>query len=166
MKAVQIRTNVKSSRKSKPVLVIGVGSPHGDDRAGWEAIDRLKTQLPSDVSLRKAASPLDILDWLEVDVETHLVDASAAISSKTRWEKFEWPFAALSFIKTLCPASSHGIELDQALRLALELDRLPNRIAVWGIHASSSAAVGSLSEETAQAVEACVEALLKELDHA
>ncbi len=58
-----------------PVIVIGIGSPHGDDRAGWEVIDRLHDVVPQRIVLRKASVPHDLLDWLDVTTETHLIDA-------------------------------------------------------------------------------------------
>ena len=60
--------------------VVGIGSFHGDDRAGWEVIDRLCLRLNglsglSHVAFRKAAVPHDVLDWLSPQVRLHLVDA-------------------------------------------------------------------------------------------
>ena len=31
-------------------LIVGLGSPHGDDRLGWVAVDRLRLRLPAGIS--------------------------------------------------------------------------------------------------------------------
>lgn len=66
-------------------LVIGVGSPHGDDQAGWEVVKRLggdfkeisshsagQQQL---VYFRTAVVPPDMLDWLDGVDTAHVIDA-------------------------------------------------------------------------------------------
>ena len=97
---------IKTFERTRPIFVIGIGSPHGDDRAGWEVIDRLtsaRSQKPlpaswiepealaephhkksasasgsigKSVVLQKASVPHDVLDWLEVHAITHIIDAS------------------------------------------------------------------------------------------
>ena len=55
-----------------PAVVVGIGSPHGQDVAGWEVIDALERWLRSAgggqslarVSIQKAVVPHDVLDWL------------------------------------------------------------------------------------------------------
>lgn len=77
-------------------LVVGVGSPHGDDQLGWLAADALEAALlalraaapnapntpldarPLDASgwrVRRAATPSDLLDWLPGPQRLILIDA-------------------------------------------------------------------------------------------
>lgn len=178
--------NVSGSRKpSQRMLVIGIGSPHGDDRAGWEVIDRIADKLSlqqfgslssdslfdqtqpgvednSGHILRKASSPLDILDWLDVDCETHIVDAATGIT--TGFVRVD--IAALSLFDSLRPGSSHGVELAEVMQLVAALDTVPKQLTVWGVEAALFAMNGDLSEVTRQGVNACAEAILKESAHA
>lgn len=51
-----------------PLLLLGLGSPFGDDRLGWEVVDRLAAvpELPSDLIMRKARrGGLELLDCLD-----------------------------------------------------------------------------------------------------
>lgn len=74
------------------LYVIGIGSPHGEDIAGWEVIKQLKTKLPGvagnvvtserssiartdAIELRTASVPHDMLDWLDPHSPMHIVDA-------------------------------------------------------------------------------------------
>ena len=36
-------------------LIVGLGSPHGDDQLGWVAIDRLRPLLPAGISARQGS---------------------------------------------------------------------------------------------------------------
>ena len=37
-------------------LIVGLGSPHGDDQLGWITIDRLRPLLPAGISRRRFAT--------------------------------------------------------------------------------------------------------------
>ncbi len=87
-----------STESARPGLVIGVGSPHGDDRAGWQVIDQLaemwaaehplldEEALPTAQAwqLHKAVVPHDILDWLTAAAQVHLIDASLDATPRVR----------------------------------------------------------------------------------
>ena len=53
----------RSSMTRRPTLVVGVGSHHGDDQAGWLVADLLAASASEDVAVRKAKTPAEILDW-------------------------------------------------------------------------------------------------------
>lgn len=76
------------------VLIVGIGSAHGDDQAGWLVIRQLQELLTADdgrgirgtsnavsefaelsVECRQAQSPVDLLDWIEGHETLHIVDA-------------------------------------------------------------------------------------------
>lgn len=69
-------TPLDSNSKSR-ALVVGLGSFHGDDRAGWNVIDQLERISLPGIELRKAIIPLDILDWVDAFSSLHLIDACA-----------------------------------------------------------------------------------------
>ena len=46
-------------------LVVAIGSPHGDDRAGWTAIELLQSRNLDNVELRQAKVPHDLVNWID-----------------------------------------------------------------------------------------------------
>lgn len=73
--------NPLDSNSKSRTLVVGLGSFHGDDRAGWNVIDRLERLPLPGIELRKAMIPLDILDWIDTHCSLHLIDACACADS-------------------------------------------------------------------------------------
>ena len=72
----------KSARCSNehPALIVGIGSAHGDDQAGWKAIELLEQLNLKGVDLRKASVPHDLIDWLDEIFILHIVDSCTAAS--------------------------------------------------------------------------------------
>jgi hydrogenase maturation protease len=62
--------------KTLRILLAGLGSPHGDDQAGWLMVDELAEALSREdlVECRKASIPIDLLDWIEPFDAVHIVD--------------------------------------------------------------------------------------------
>ncbi len=79
-------------------LFVGLGSPHGDDQIGWLIADRLAAErgLPGTVAVRKAAIPLDLLDWLEGVDCLHVCDALQGPTTFGEVQRWEWADASLS----------------------------------------------------------------------
>jgi len=117
---------------SANVLVAGLGSPHGDDQAGWlvaeqvlknvsgtlEASEAQEENLMSESSrqlfpqviVRRAMIPLDVLDWLEgVDV-LHICDACESTSGY--WKLHRSSFEAGRFVS---PNAASDVALYSAL---------------------------------------------------
>ena len=147
----------------RPILFAGLGSPHGDDRIGWLVADRLAhaPNLSSSVTIRKAAVPLDLLDWLDGAQMLHLCDAaetSAEVGELSRWD---WQanggdavrsVQLLPILQRLPARGSHDFELPGVLDLAAKLQRLPGRIIVWTIAGHCFEPGESLSAELRQAL--------------
>ena len=115
------------------LLFIGLGSAHGDDQAGWIAAEELERQLGGrtrDVTIRQLSSPLDVIEELE-NVECLIVcdafDAPLTIGQLQRWV---WPTSDLLRTRS---SSSHQLGLLEVLELAAALNRLPQRVEIWGI---------------------------------
>lgn len=132
-----------------PPLVVGIGSPHGDDRAGWEVVERLSALdlqcAPN--RFRKAAVPHDALDWFDPQTTTHVVDAIAVHSDRLlRFELIRDPQGDLQTLLTdqdqrrhavafpaLRSHSTHQFDLRSVLELAAALNTLPRHIVLWAI---------------------------------
>ncbi len=130
-------------------LFVGIGSPHGDDRAGWLVADALAESEPlmqaggqAEVSVRKALTPVDVLDWLD-DVRRLIVcDAVRGAGSAGTLYRWRWPDASLGHVRS---AGSHDVGLAAALTRAASLGWLPADVVVWGVEAGQGDAGGGLS---------------------
>lgn len=107
--------------------VLGIGSPHGDDRVGWCTIQSLRSSLDSAILLREIASPAQILDHLEGVNKLILVDGCRCGRPLGTLLRFRWPHAALQHCRA---ASSHALGLVEAITLAETLGRLPDEVII------------------------------------
>lgn len=110
--------------------VIGLGSPFGDDRAGWRVIERLRGRVPPGADLQALDRPgaalvtwLDGVDWLI------LVDAVDDPPARGSYGRVDTAQLAMSGR----PVTSHALRLDETLALAAALGTLPERIDLYGI---------------------------------
>jgi Ni,Fe-hydrogenase maturation factor len=96
------------------ILIVGVGSAHGDDQAGWLVADELARRLPdgSFISVRKASVPLDFLDWLENIKVLHLIDAIQESGCGNDVRRLQWNSGAM----LPCERSSDECRPDRAER--------------------------------------------------
>lgn len=130
------------------ILIVGVGSAHGDDQAGWLVADELARQIPDGgfISVRKASVPLDLLDWLENVNVLHLIDAYDVAGCLENLRKFRWldgqmicqsdNAPAKSVLNQQSARSSHGFSVPDVLRLAENTGMLPETIVIWAIPGS------------------------------
>jgi hydrogenase maturation protease len=181
MNESSIASRIQPSELTRSVFVIGIGSPHGDDRAGWEVIDGLSRVVPKNFVLRKAAVPHDLLDWLDVDCPTHIIDASFDRAAGVRRFKITQdaagrlhllavdstdPTDTESALKSLRSSSTHQIDLLSTLELVAALHRLPRQLALWTVSISAVEKVGDVGLETQERIDECISAISKELRYA
>lgn len=129
----------------RDLLVVGIGSPHGDDAIGWIITQELSRSLPHARSIdpigraafRELRTPLDLVDWLDKpkgdDRPARLVVIDAVVSPMPVghlqvwvWPKIGWEMRRAS--------GSHDIPLADALAIAERLGRLPPRVEILGIN--------------------------------
>ncbi|GGB81094.1 hydrogenase [Marinobacterium zhoushanense] len=145
---------------SARLLIIGVGSPAGDDRLGWEVIARLKAKLPDEANCdlwaldRPGAGLIEYLDRAEV---CWLVDA---LLSKDTPGRYLQPGLELLMQSDDRASGSHGFGLADTLRLAERLGMLPQRIE---LHCLTINSADTLSEQLSPAVDAGVNGLVERL---
>lgn len=142
------------------IRILGIGSPSGDDQAGWLVIDALLSgglQTGGDLLVEKldrpGASLIPLLaqaDWVI------LIDAmfSPPLSNKPSENRAQagqiHHFDGQSWPDYRHGLSSHGFGVIESLSLARELGELPARMDIYGIEAEQ-VQVGRPAGETVQA---------------
>ena len=143
-----------------PVRIVGLGSPHGDDRAGWAALALLAERpLPAAIELRQCATPATEL-WpaLAGARRVVLVDAVADGTPGRILRGGREELAA-----SRAGWSSHGVALDTMLDLAQTFGTLPPELAWVGVTIDPARTAGeALSATVAAALPALAEAAIEE----
>jgi hydrogenase maturation protease len=141
------------------ILIVGVGSAHGDDQAGWLVADELTRRIPDRglINVRKASVPLDLLDWLENVNVLHLIDAYDVAGCPENLRKFRWlngqmicqsdNASAESALNQQSARSSHGFSVPDVLRLAESTGMLPETTVIWAIPGSNFQTGDRMSEQ-------------------
>ena len=113
-------------------IVIGLGSPNGDDQFGWLVVERLALEINQSgraaVITRRATTPAQVLDWLDGIDRMLLIDACRGLTSPGVLLQLEWP--ALEF-EQIRGSGSHDYTVWQALELASRLGPLPRSCHLW-----------------------------------
>ena len=117
------------------VLVLGIGSPSGDDQAGWLTVDALLAAGLEEIEVEKLDRPgAGLIPLLENASWVILVDAmqgGGPAGGIQCFDQKDWP----SYGHGL---SSHGFGVLAALTLARELGSLPPRLDLYGIEIGSA----------------------------
>lgn len=139
-------------------LVIGIGSPHGDDQAGWLVAERIARD--HHAAVRQALSPADVLDWLQ-DVDRLIIcDACRGLGRVGEVRRWQWP---LSDMPLLDWSGTHDVSLPAALELADRLGLLPRHVVIWAVEGEAPCMLGRLSPQVADAVPRLVDQIAGEL---
>ena len=110
--------------------VVGLGSHHGDDQAGWLVVDELEKLGYPRALLRKIAHPSDLLDDISPSNPLVICDACQGEGIGGAIHYCQWP--TNSFI-ALHSGGTHDLPLPQILELARQLARCPEVVQIWAI---------------------------------
>jgi hydrogenase maturation protease len=144
------------------LTVIGVGNRfRHDDAAGLEVAARLHALKPAGVRVvEEEGEPGSLLEaWAGVD-EALVIDCVNSNAPAGRMHRFEVGRDQLP-VKLFRP-STHALGVADAVELARELDRLPRRLAVYGIEGENFEAGEGLSPIVEVAVQELVDELYAE----
>jgi hydrogenase maturation protease len=143
------------------VCIFGIGSPSGDDQAGWLTIDALlasRLDGAAAFAIEKLDRPgANLISRLDNASRVILVDAMQGRGQAGRIHRFDqtdWP----GFSHGL---SSHGFGVLDALSLARELGILPPKLEIYGIEIAAvkpgdlpSAAIQAAAQQLARLIAA------------
>lgn len=131
-------------------LIVGIGSPHGDDQAGWLVAEHLAGKLDrADVAVRKAALPAALLDWLDGTDRLIVCDACRGLGRSGKVKRWTWPDRELVDVAW---SGTHDLPLPAVLQLADRLGRLPQFVVVWSVEGADGNALAGLSFQVAAAL--------------
>lgn len=148
------------SLPSNRVRIVGLGSPFGDDRAGWEVVSRLRQVLPGGACADATSDPFVVAYEPAGEELLIVVDACYGAGSPGSVHRLEWPDSRLGIEGSV---SSHGGQLASALELARVLGRLPRQVIVFAIEGESAGPAAGLSPAVEAAVPDVVARVLAEL---
>ncbi len=167
-----------------PLLVAGIGSSHGDDKAGWCVVERLEPYLGNETDLRKLRFPIELMDWIERRRVLHLIDSYDASSNTSPLYRFDGRDifrSALSVSEAnkatgdraeegarilsvgLRSGGAHQMGLFEVLELASCLKLLPEQVVLWAIPLRIASVGSTMSIHCQRAIEACATQILGEL---
>ncbi|XZE17856.1 hydrogenase maturation protease [Pirellulaceae bacterium SH449] len=111
-------------------LVYGIGSPNGDDQAGWKVIEKLQSRLPRGWQAKSGLVPLDLLNHLEGVEHLYVIDACEASDPAGTLHNWNWPTEEIASVPL---STSHDFSLSMTLELSSTLGLLPKDVKVWGV---------------------------------
>jgi hydrogenase maturation protease len=147
-----------------PTLVVGIGNvDRGDDAAGLAVVRRLRGRVGRHVSLLESAGDLTTLldHWPRAStvVVVDAMSSGAAPGTVRRFDVRDAPLPARGFRRV----SSHRFGVSETIELARALDRLPERLVVYGIEGDSFDGDCMLTPAVEAAVQRVVATVLPEV---
>jgi hydrogenase maturation protease len=140
----------------RPRLILGLGSPHGDDVAGWLTIDALHRHGVPRSAARRVSDPTDLWNWVMLETDLLLIDACTGTGPVGTLRKHDWPQMVLP---SHGPRNSHRFPLGEALALGRTLQLCPATVTVWTIEGqrfdpemTPDAAVAAAAERLAESL--------------
>ncbi|VVC75539.1 hypothetical protein AQUSIP_08290 [Aquicella siphonis] len=137
------------------IKVLGIGSPYGDDQAGWKAAELLaqraaiQSYAPDMLCIEIYDRPgMRLLDYWQGENIVYIIDAvvsGGAIGAIHRFQNMEIEEAQ-------CIVSSHEMGVAQALQIGRALNQLPENIIFYGVEILQAAHGRDISSSVARAV--------------
>lgn len=150
------------------IKVLGIGSPFGDDQAGWKVIEILKQQiaLPAHIAQYLMIESHDRpgIRLIELMCKADTVFLIDAIKSNKGIGTIH-QFKKTDIFESENKFSTHGIGVLQALQLGCALNALPRNILFYGIEIDTIVLDSTLSLHVQIAVEKLAAQLKDEIEH-
>ena len=150
----------------RPTVVIGIGNEfRRDDGAGPAAIGQLRGRVSAGVQLVVTdGEPTRLIEAWTGAALAVVVDAVRVLGSEPPHPGQVYRFVlGRPGTGAARPASSHGFGLDDAIALAVALDRMPGRLIVHAIEAADLSQGTGLTPAVAAAVGIAATAILDDI---
>jgi hydrogenase maturation protease len=141
-------------------VIVGVGSPFGDDQAGWRLVGMLQRRPHVPARLKMIDEATQLVDEFDGCRRLIIVDAcryGGLVGAVTR---LRWPDPRITERHN---HSTHGVGVCDALRLAERLGRLPPAVEIFGIEVGDCEPGREICLEVLQAVAELEAVILAEL---
>ncbi len=125
---------MKTTFHNSRCLIAGIGSPHGDDQAGWMVLDRLSEKENFHYDVRKLSAPVELLDIIAGRDCLICLDATEGNGTPGTVRRHLWPFEQ-TWIKY--NGSTHGMDLVSVLKIAESVALLPEEVILWTIEGTN-----------------------------
>lgn len=148
---------------SADILVIGVGNDRrGDDAVGLLVARRLRQRRCPGVSVVEAqGESTRLLDLWAGATRVYLVDAVVSGAPAGSVLRLGGPAPIPAASRFHC--STHGLDLTAAIELARALNRLPQKLVIYGIEGAAFTMGAAISPEAQRGAAKAVAAILEEL---
>lgn len=145
------------------VLLIGIGNEYrSDDGAGLLVARRVREKASEQITVRESnGEGAALIDALKEAHTAILIDAVYSDSEAGTIHRIEAHSERLPAEMFGC--STHAFSVAEAIEMARVLDRLPQRLIVYGIEGKNFVPGVGLSPEVDRAVQRAVESILEEL---
>lgn len=148
------------------ILIVGIGSHHGDDRFGWLVAELLTKQITErdligQVAVRLAQSPSELLDWLDGVERLVICDAYRDAARGGTILHWNWPSEDVDRASF---GGTHDLGLPEALDLVAKLGRLPKQTEIWSAAGRESEPNAPVSLQVAAAAEKVARRIAQEID--
>ncbi|MGB7344716.1 MAG: hypothetical protein WBD20_10905 [Pirellulaceae bacterium] len=145
-------------------VIIGIGSPHGDDQFGWAVINELQSINEVGVSLRKINHPIDLITDLDTHDEVVLIDAAKGLSPEHAFQKlvFNNPVHR-KLIQEIPSSGTHDMGVYETLQLAAMLGKRTDHVTLWIGKAAVFDQLAEMATSTKLAAKQCAATIAKEL---
>lgn len=116
-------------------LLVGLGSPYGDDQLGWQIAKMIEQRYPKLLSVRCSQSPSAVLDWLDGVNRLWICDACRGTRGMGSCHVWNWPAREIAPVRF---GGSHDADLASVLTLAELLGQLPRQVTIWAVEAPAA----------------------------
>lgn len=145
--------------------MIGVGNPYRrDDGVGIEVIERLRDRRLPDVEIfEESGEPAALIArWAEHSFVI-MIDAVTSGGKPGDLQRIECHGGGWQSNAVVNSASTHGLGLADAVELGLALNRIPDRLLIFGVETGDVSSGTGLSPDVAKAVDDVVQAVVNEV---
>lgn len=141
-------------------LLIGLGSPHGNDCIGLRVAEGVARLMSTDVDVFLATTPAALFDRIGSAERLVVFDACLSGASPGTLHRWEWPTEQLDSTRFV---GSHDLSLPSVLALLQQLGGLPTQTIIWGVAVEMTDPGSSISPELEAAIPGIVKQICKTL---